>query len=175
MLELGTKKRWHFAHKHRGNRSIDSELPELLEARAVLYSLLRSKFGTAVTLEKRIEGSGLPRVVDCWFRVKGRPDFAYWIIPRQIRKADRNLLRDAFDDLDVSIQSRSQSLLAWSKAERDSSRSRMVRRSDMGTDRQFETQSSWHEWQPCVAAKRHIRQKERLPFLATDKVDHAGY
>ena len=60
----GTKKRWHFAHKHLSDCPSSHESPELLQARAVLYEWLVSKFGPgAVQIEKTLSDSdtSLPR------------------------------------------------------------------------------------------------------------------
>jgi competence CoiA-like predicted nuclease len=46
----GTQRRWHFAHKHLSDCPSSRELPELLQARAVLYEWLVAKFGTGAVV-----------------------------------------------------------------------------------------------------------------------------
>ena len=65
-LRAGEVRRWHFAHKHLANCSYGHESPELLNARAVLYEWLVTKFGEKVTIEKKVDGGHFSRPVDCW-------------------------------------------------------------------------------------------------------------
>ncbi len=102
-VKAGPHKRPHFAHKHLKACSYGSELPEILNARAVLYEWLVMLFGSAVTIEKELPGAGLPRPVDCW--VEGRTEpFAYWIIESGIRLEPREAILGAFRDLKVNVQ-----------------------------------------------------------------------
>src|SRR5690606_10829678 len=76
-VRAGQVRAWHFAHKHRQDCPIGHESSQLLQATAILYRWLVSKFGPErVTVEKRMEGTDLPRPVDCW--VNGEQGFAYW-------------------------------------------------------------------------------------------------
>lgn len=61
ILRAGPEKRLHFAHRSLGNCPTQAEPPELLEARAVLYEWLRSKFADAATLERPADGGQTPR------------------------------------------------------------------------------------------------------------------
>lgn len=99
-VRAGQVRTWHFAHKHRQDCPIGHESPQLLQARALLYRWLVGKFGAErVTLEKRIEGAGLPRPVDCW--VKGERNFAYWIFEAGLKPERRDALHTALTRPDV--------------------------------------------------------------------------
>ena len=90
-VRAGDIRAWHFAHKHLRNCPIGHESPELLQARALLYRWLVSKFGSErVTLEKLLKKGGLPRPVDCW--VEGDQPFAYWIFNAAVRPDSRDTL-----------------------------------------------------------------------------------
>jgi len=103
LVRAGEVNRPHFAHKHLSDCPSSNEPPELLRARAALYTWLRSKFPDGVTLEKRLEGAELPRGVDCWVEAKGKR-FAYWIVAGAIKRPeDRHLLRAAFSQADASL------------------------------------------------------------------------
>lgn len=78
-VRAGNMRRHHFAHKHLKGCSYGTESPDILEARAVLYRWLITKFPAGVTIEKRIPDSNLPRPIDCWVERKEDP-LAYWII-----------------------------------------------------------------------------------------------
>lgn len=89
-VRAGDVRRWHFAHRKREGCPIDSEDPDLLNARAVLYAWLVGKFGAdAVAIEERIPG--LPRPIDCWVRRDPRP-FGYWVVERTLGASARQLL-----------------------------------------------------------------------------------
>lgn len=83
VFRAGEVNRPHFAHKTLANCPTRNESPDLLEARAVLYQWLRSKFGDGVTLEEQIDGHPTPRPFDCWARHGGR-QFAYWLIDKRV-------------------------------------------------------------------------------------------
>ncbi len=83
-LRAGEKKRWHFAHKDLTDCSLKNESAEILEARSQLYSLLKSKFGDEVTVEKSIDGVNLPRPIDCVIEHDGQK-IGYWIFERGLR------------------------------------------------------------------------------------------
>jgi hypothetical protein len=83
-LRAGEKKRWHFAHKDLSDCSLRNESAEILEARSQLYSLLKSKFGDDVTVEKSIDGVNLPRPIDCVIEHDGQK-IGYWIFERGLR------------------------------------------------------------------------------------------
>lgn len=93
IVRAGELKRPHFAHRHLGNCPLSHDSPELLEARAVLYRWLRSKFSDGVTLEKQIPRSCLPRPIDCWVEFKGHR-FAYWIVDRRMKVDDRRIVAE---------------------------------------------------------------------------------
>ena len=102
-IRAGKINRKHFAHKRRADCTYGSESPILLQARAVLYSRLKSRFGEGVTLEKRLEDSELTRPVDCWVEHKGKV-FAYWILDVQIgRYEKREVLKKTFRRLDIPV------------------------------------------------------------------------
>lgn len=101
-VKAGTLKRPHFAHKHLQACSYGSESPEILNARAVLYEWLVMQFGSAVTIEKVLEGDGLPRPVDCWVEGRSGP-FAYWIIESGIRLEPREAILTAVKNLAVNV------------------------------------------------------------------------
>ncbi len=101
-VKAGPRKRPHFAHKHLQACSFGSVSPEILNARAVLYEWLVMQFGPAVTVEKVLEGTGLPRPVDCW--VEGRSgSFAYWIIESGIRLEPREAILASFAKQGVKV------------------------------------------------------------------------
>lgn len=100
-VRAGRVRAWHFAHKHREDCPLGRESPQLLQARAALYRWLVAKFGAErVTLEKRINGSKLPRPVDCW--VTGtQQSFAYWIFEAGLKPQRRDALHTALNRPDV--------------------------------------------------------------------------
>jgi len=101
-VKAGQFKRPHFAHKHLQACSYGSESPEILQARAVLFSWLYKQFGEAVTLEKEMPGSNLPRLVDCW--VAGSSGtFVYWIIEAGIKLETREAILSAFAGNNLNI------------------------------------------------------------------------
>ncbi len=87
-VKAGERKRYHFAHKHLQACSYGTESPEILGARAVLYSWLEKQFGDAVTVEKNIPGLDLPRPVDCWVKTENG-GFAYFLIEAGIKLEPR--------------------------------------------------------------------------------------
>lgn len=99
-VKSGKKKRAHFAHKHLVACSYGIESQEILFARAVLYHWLEKQLGDAVTLEKKLERSNLPRPVDCWVTI-GEVGHAYWLIESGIKPEPRKEILSAFDRPDV--------------------------------------------------------------------------
>ena len=96
LLRAGEERRWHFAHKHRNNACVyEDESAELRNARAVLYEWLVSKYGNAVTIEKKLDEEGLIRPVDCWVE-KDSKIFAYWIFDSGMKPDKKELLKDVF-------------------------------------------------------------------------------
>jgi hypothetical protein len=81
-VRAGQFRQWHFAHKHLENCPYANESPALMNARAVLYRWLVTKFGDDVTLEKQV-AQHLPRHVDCWVERDGKI-FSYWIFDTRI-------------------------------------------------------------------------------------------
>jgi hypothetical protein len=102
-VRAGQKRRWHFAHKHLQDCPLSHEAAIVLEARAVLYEWLVSKFKEdSVTLEKRIENDLLPRPIDCWVETKSG-NIAYWIVPSQIKPVQREELKQIFEQENIQI------------------------------------------------------------------------
>ncbi len=101
-VRAGPIRRWHFAHKHLQNCLYGHESPALLDARAVLYRWLVSKFGETVRLEEDTGSQYLPRPVDCWVNRDG-VDFAYWIIHSGMKAETRNEIKTGFKQLKVSV------------------------------------------------------------------------
>jgi len=102
-VRAGKVKRWHFAHKHLQNCPFERESPTLLKARAVLYEWLVDKFSVeTVTLEKILEGQGLPRHVDCWVQNEGS-SFAYWILDRRLPPNERQQLKSGFGVMGLQV------------------------------------------------------------------------
>jgi hypothetical protein len=102
-VRAGRKKRWHFAHKHLQDCPLSHEAAIVLEARALLYEWLVGKFKEeAVTLERKVENSLLPRPVDCWVHTESG-DIAYWIIPSQVKPRQREALKQTFERKDIQI------------------------------------------------------------------------
>ena len=102
-VRAGEVRRKYFAHKCRADCAYGSESPLLLQARAVLYARLKTQFGEAVTLEKRLKDSEISRPVDCWVtREKGT--FAYWVLDGRIRQYEkREQLKRTFQRLAVPV------------------------------------------------------------------------
>jgi hypothetical protein len=100
-VRAGRTRRWHFAHKHLENCPFEQASPELLATRAVLYSWLLTKFEPeAVTIEKALPESVLPRPVDCWVESEGRC-FAYWIITVRLAPDLRERLKQSLVQSDA--------------------------------------------------------------------------
>ena len=101
-VRAGQVKRWHFAHKHLLNCPYGHESPELLDARAVLYEWLATKFGDKVIIEKTIDSTHFERPIDCWIE-RGPASIAYWIIDKATMPDDRDALRSGFSRLKVAV------------------------------------------------------------------------
>lgn len=102
-VKAGQKRRWHFAHKHLQDCPLSHEAPIVLEARAVLYGWLVSKFKeNAVTLEQKLENSLLQRPVDCWVETESNK-IGYWIIASQIKPRQRDELKQVFEQEEIQI------------------------------------------------------------------------
>ncbi|MGE5221492.1 MAG: competence protein CoiA family protein [Omnitrophica WOR_2 bacterium] len=102
-VRAGKVKRWHFAHKHLENCPYEIESPALLNTRAQLYEWLVRQFGeAAVTAEKKIPGSNLPRPVDGWAKINNLY-FAYWIIDRRLPPDIRDLIHNEFKRMDAFV------------------------------------------------------------------------
>ena len=101
-VRAGKLRRWHFAHKHLENCPYGYESPTLLNARAVLYKWLASKFGERVSIEINLGDEYLPRHVDCLVETeKGK--FVYWIIDSGMKPAKRDGLQTGFRRLNVGV------------------------------------------------------------------------
>jgi hypothetical protein len=101
-VRAGQVKRWHFAHKHLLNCPYGQESPELLDARAVLYEWLVSKFGDKAVIEKTIAGTHFERPIDCWIE-RGSASIAYWIIDKATVPDDRETIRSGLGRLKVAV------------------------------------------------------------------------
>jgi len=102
-VRAGQVKRWHFAHKHLRDCPLSKESPEILQARALLYQWLVSKFESShVTLEKKLDRDFLPRPIDCWVETR-QNDFAYWLVEAQVKPQQRDAFADGFDDLGINV------------------------------------------------------------------------
>ena len=101
-VRAGTSKRWHFAHKHRQDCAYDRESPSLLEARAVLYHWLETKWREQVTLEHQPHDHGLPRPIDCWV-MRPTGAIAYWIVEGRMPAQARSELKQRFTDLHIQV------------------------------------------------------------------------
>ena len=102
IVRAGEQRREHFAHKHLGSCDYADESKVLHDARVVLYEWLVSKFGDAVTIEKKMDGGNLFRPVDCWVK-KDSTVFAYWIFDSQLKLEKRKILKEAFNKLGIPI------------------------------------------------------------------------
>ena len=101
-VRAGKLRRWHFAHKHLQSCPYGHESPALLNARAVLYKWLKSKFGEKVRIEKNLGDAYLPRHVDCWVETE-QGKFAYWIIESGMKPAKRDELQTGFRRLNAQV------------------------------------------------------------------------
>lgn len=101
LVRAGRKKRWHFAHKDLSDCPLKHESPNILQARVLLYSWLKTKLGEQVTIEKHFPGTNLPRPIDCYVELSNQQKIGYWIMERGIR--DRWTLQHTFSNLDMSI------------------------------------------------------------------------
>lgn len=90
-FRAGDHRRPHFAHKTLANCPTKNESAEMLEARAVLYDFLKTKFSAAVTIEKRLDGSALPRPIDCWIEHQ-ELKVAYWLIEGRLSEDDQQTI-----------------------------------------------------------------------------------
>lgn len=92
LLHAGEILRRHFAHQHLANCPYAKQSPRLLEARAVLYDWLQSKFGEKAALEKSLPDASLPRPIDCWVEREAGA-FAYWILDSAMNPEKRESLQ----------------------------------------------------------------------------------
>ncbi|MCP4297718.1 MAG: hypothetical protein GY786_19130, partial [Proteobacteria bacterium] len=100
-VRAGKKKRWHFAHKDLSNCPLKHESPNILQARGLLYSWLKTKLGDKVTIEKHFPSTNLPRPIDCFVEMSSDKKIGYWILEKGIR--DRWALQQTFSYLGISI------------------------------------------------------------------------
>lgn len=101
----GAIRRWHFAHKHLFQCTYGHDSPTLLQARAILYEWLVTKFtksGAKTTLEKRLEGDALPRPIDCWVETESGA-IAYWIFDSSMKPQARDALKQVLETLNVQL------------------------------------------------------------------------
>jgi hypothetical protein len=102
-VRAGEIRRWHFAHKELLTCAYGRESPALLQARAVLYAWLVTKFGDKVTVEKQVDDPAFSRPVDCW--VEGTTGvIAYWIVEAAAPPPTRAALREGFRRLGVVVK-----------------------------------------------------------------------
>lgn len=91
---LGDQRLWHFAHiKSEIDCPLKSEDSALFQARAILYKWLRSKFSSAVSIEKELDKFQLSRPIDCWVDGPNGRKFAYWLLNKQLKVEDRGLIK----------------------------------------------------------------------------------
>ncbi|GAB4193641.1 MAG: hypothetical protein OHK0022_08740 [Roseiflexaceae bacterium] len=103
LVRAGTIRRRHFAHKVRADCPVSHESLALLQARALLYLWLRTKFDPAsVTLEHAIPGVALPRPVDCWVNLPSGP-IAYWLV-EHVNLRQRDELRQVLEGAASHVQ-----------------------------------------------------------------------
>ena len=102
-VRAGAIKQRHFAHKHLRNCSYGHDSPLLLKLRALLYGRLVTEFGSAVTVEKLVEGANLPRPVDCWVQ-REAGNVAYWIVEASLRPHTRDSLCTALMGTGARVQ-----------------------------------------------------------------------
>lgn len=101
-VRAGEIRRWHFAHKHLIDCTYGHESTELLNARAVLYEWLVTKYGEKVTIEKKLDDAHVHRPVDCWVECQAG-EFAYWIIDGTLSAQKRWDLQSTFKRLGIKI------------------------------------------------------------------------
>lgn len=101
LVRAGEKKRWHFAHKDLTNCPLRHESPDVLQARVLLYSWLKSKLAEKVTVERHFDGVDLPRPIDCYVEFSNKQKIGYWILDRGFR--DRRTLQYTLSRLGISI------------------------------------------------------------------------
>jgi len=100
-VKAGEKRRWHFAHKNLSDCPLKNESPNVLQARSILYTWLKSKYGDTVTVEKYFPESALPRPLDCYIEISEKQKFGYWILEKGIRS--RPPLESALTELNIAI------------------------------------------------------------------------
>lgn len=83
-LHAGRVLRKHFAHKSLSDCPFGRESYERLSARAMLYELLKVRFGDRVTVEEPISSDVPGEVADCVVTLSSGKA-AYFIIPKQVR------------------------------------------------------------------------------------------
>ncbi len=101
VVKAGRIKRWHFAHQDLGNCPLRNESANILHARSLLYTWLRTKYPDSVTVEKGFPGTELPHPVDCYVEPGHGKKIAYWILETGLRSRDD--LLSTFDRLHVMI------------------------------------------------------------------------
>lgn len=93
-VRAGEERRPHFAHKHLLNCSYIDESATLRYARAVLYEWLVARFGSKVSIEKKIDGE-LFRPIDCWLEIDTKV-FGYWIFDTTLKPEKREQIKRGF-------------------------------------------------------------------------------
>ncbi len=84
-LRAGVRRRRHFAHESLSDCPLGRESYERLAARAMLYELLRKRFGDKVAIEVPVPNGKPGEHADCVVALS-KGDAAYFVVPKQISR-----------------------------------------------------------------------------------------
>jgi hypothetical protein len=101
-VRAGEQRLEHFAHKHLADCDYATESAILCNSRAILYEWLVGKFGDRVTIEKKVDGEGRFRPIDCWVETDARI-FAYWIFDSGLRSGKREILQSHLEKRGIQV------------------------------------------------------------------------
>ncbi len=100
LVKAGLIKRRHFAHQNIADCPLQRESAELLAARDMLYTWLRSKYDNA-SLEISPDDLMVPRPFDAYVQNDQGRRFGYWVIDRGLRDRDDMLAAHRSQKLQV--------------------------------------------------------------------------
>jgi len=101
IVKAGEIKQWHFAHRDTGTCPLRNESERVLLGRTILYHWLCTKYPGKITLEKKISGLDLPKLLDCHVTTDSGKQFAYWILESGFRS--HRAIKDEFYGKDIFI------------------------------------------------------------------------
>lgn len=79
------RRRPHFAHRAKSECPLENQSAEAMEAKALLYEWLQSKFPGDVVMDWPVEMAGWDRPADVYVKTGRKRPLAYWVFDRGVR------------------------------------------------------------------------------------------